>query len=595
MSSPSTSIGLDDPSRRGGKSGVPAAPTSVLSVAEAALLLPRVERLTSAWLRVRTVPLALAGLLFALVYGGTFNFMAGRWSSDSAYQHGWLVIPVAVGVIWYRRARLAQVPVGSNPAGLALMALALLMHLFEKAVDLNGPSPVSIPIFLAGAVWYFLGGAFLRELAFPIAYLLFMVPIPGGFTEVVSFPLRMLATNGSKLAAGWFGVDVQGAGMNINFGQPYGREWIALTVADPCSGLHSLMAIKALHAITAYLTRLRLVWKWVLFMCALPIALAANLTRVTGIILVGAYWSKDVALGLFHDWAPLMLFVIAFAILISIGRLLEWLTLPNPSRDRLLRLVTGRKPASASEEAPAKPAAAVPVYATPRRRSPGAVGYAPVIAMLAVTLLGGIAFARQPEPESPIADVTKIPAVAGGWVSQGDQRLDANVMAQIKSDSHLDRWYYNPTTGQYVELLVVYRRYGRREFAHRPELCFPAAGYTVEKNGTVPLYWGGRDVPANQITANAKDGKQSNLSYFFASGKRTESSFVRQQVVMAFERLSPNKNGWTFIRLQSPTVTTPQDALAAQQDFMRMIAPEIERVITTDHRPIVASASAPRF
>ena len=131
MSSPSTSIGFDDPSRRGGQSGVPAASTPALPVAEAALLLPRVERLTSAWLRVRTVPLALAGLLFALVYGGTFTFMAGRWSSDSAYQHGWLVIPVALGVIWYRRARLAQVPVGSNPVGLVLMAVALLMHLLS--------------------------------------------------------------------------------------------------------------------------------------------------------------------------------------------------------------------------------------------------------------------------------------------------------------------------------------------------------------------------------------------------------------------------------------------------------------------------------
>lgn len=294
------------------------------------------DRLTVGWVRQRVLPLALIAALFVALYASTFAFMAARWQSDDAYQHGWLVIPVALGVIWYRRARLRDLPLGSHPGGIVLIAFALLLHLFEKAVDLNGPSPLSIPIFVAGAVWYFLGTAFLRELAFPIAYLIFMIPIPGGFTEVVSFPLRLLATNGSKALASQLGVEVYGSGMNIEFGQPRGHEWIQLTVADPCSGLHSLMAIKALHAITAYLTRLKLGWKWVLFFCAIPIALTANLTRVTGIILIGAYGSKDIALGLFHDWSSPILFAIAFMILISVGRFMEWATLSNPSRDALI-------------------------------------------------------------------------------------------------------------------------------------------------------------------------------------------------------------------------------------------------------------------
>jgi EpsI family protein len=483
---------------------------------------------------------------------------------------------------------------------LALIALALLLHLAEKALDLNGPSPLSIPIFVAGAVWFFLGTAFLRALAFPIAYLIFMIPIPGGFTEVVSFPLRLLATNGSKIAAGWFGVDVQGSGMNIHFGQPYGYEQIMLQVADPCSGLHSLMAIKALHAITAYLTRLKLGWKWVLFMCAIPIALMANLTRITGIILIGAYWSKDVALGLFHDWSSPVLFAIAFAILISIGRFLEWATLPNPSRNRLIALVTGRKPAAATPEEKTEPAlvpvAAPPVaapVAPPQSRGRLWLSFGTVLSLMTLTLLGSIAFARQPDLNLPVADVNRIPKQVGAWRMQRQHDL-TEIMGQIKADSYVDREYVNPATGQMVELLVVYRRYGRREFAHRPELCFPAAGYSVQKNSAIPLFWAGRDIPAVSITANRANG-QSNLSYFFASGKRTESDFIKQQVWMAFERLMPNKNGWTFIRLQSPTVTTSQDAIAAQQDFMRTMAPVLERVITTDGQPTsVAAATGAR-
>lgn len=275
------------------------------------------------------LPLLIIGALFVAIYWSTFAFMMGRWQTDEAFQHGWLVIPIALWVAWAKREKLKTLPVRGNSTGLWVMGLALLLHLFEKAVDLNGPSPLSIPIFVAGAVLYFLGSAFLRELAFPIAYLVFMIPIPGGFTELVSFPLRMLATTLSKEVAGWFGVQVYGSGMHLEFGQPRGTEWLQLEVADPCSGLHSIMAIKALHAIFAYTTRLSLGWKWFLFLCALPIALLSNLTRIVGIILIGAYWSGDIAVGLFHTYSPFILYPIALLILISIGRLLEWLTAPQ--------------------------------------------------------------------------------------------------------------------------------------------------------------------------------------------------------------------------------------------------------------------------
>ena len=275
-----------------------------------------------------SIPMVIAiGVLFAAMYATTFvYFLIPRWIKDPAAQHGWLIIPIALGVTYMIREKLRRIPVRSHPGGLAVIGLALVLHLFEKAMDLNGPSPLSIPIFVAGAVWHLLGTQFLRELAFPIAYLLFMIPIPGGFTEVVSFPLRLLATNGSKTIASFFGVDVYGAGMNLEFNQPRGFEHINLEVADPCSGLHSLMAIKALHAITAYLTRLKLGWKWVLFMCAIPIALAANLTRISAIILIGAYVDKKFAETIFHEYSSPVLFVIAFSILIGIGRFMEWAT-----------------------------------------------------------------------------------------------------------------------------------------------------------------------------------------------------------------------------------------------------------------------------
>lgn len=280
------------------------------------------------WPKERPLKLMVAFfLLFLGTYSTTFYFMMQRWTHDPAATHGWLVLPIIAWVIWEKREKLRGMPLGSDSRGLWVMAFALLMHLAERAIDLNGPSPLSIPIFVAGAVWYFAGTAWLRELAFPIGYLCFMIPVPGGLTEVVSNPLRLLATNGSRAIVKHFGITIYGSGMHMEFFQPTGYEYIRLEVADPCSGLHSLMAIKALHAITAYKSRLTVGWKWVLFMCAIPVSLAANLCRMVSIILVAAYISKSFGLGMWHEnIAPYILFAFAFLILISLGRFMEWAT-----------------------------------------------------------------------------------------------------------------------------------------------------------------------------------------------------------------------------------------------------------------------------
>ena len=275
--------------------------------------------------------LAVIAILFVGIYATTFAFMMGRWASDEAATHGWLILPIAATVVYFKRDRLRALPLGCNVGGLWVMGVALLMHLAEKAIDLNGPSPLSIPLFIAGAVWYFAGNAWLRELSFPIAYLLFMIPVPGGLTQVVTFPLQLLATNGSRAIVSHLGIAVQGSGTHMQFyevGKPHIVENIVLMeIAVPCSGIHSLMAIKALHAITAYLTRLKLGWKWVLFMCAIPVALAANLCRIVSIILVSAYINKVFGLGMWHEnIAPYLVFGFAIVILVGLGKFMEWAT-----------------------------------------------------------------------------------------------------------------------------------------------------------------------------------------------------------------------------------------------------------------------------
>lgn len=238
--------------------------------------------------------------------------------------------------------------------------------------------------------------------------------------------------------------------------------------------------------------------------------------------------------------------------------------------------------------------------------SPSVVGpvtarpnYTLVIALMAVTFALSIFFTFRPQPQARAADVTQLPMNIGSWQCAGDIPTDANTMKQMLADSFLHRQYVNPA-GQVVDLLLVYRSFGRREFAHRPELCFPAGGFVITKKARTTLPYAGEEREAIHLTADGSNVLRSDggsgvpvhtISYFFASGRRTEADFMKQQVWMAFERLIPNQNGWTFVRLTSPRKTSDEDALRAQQEFMRDYSKAIEDVITTD-RKAAATAGA---
>ncbi len=114
---------------------------------------------------------------------------------------------------------------------------------------------------LAGLVRVLLGPAFLRSVAFPIGFLVFMVPIPAVLRNTIAFPLQLFAAQTATFCLSGAGIPVLREGNVIVLAQT------TLEVADACSGIRSLQALVALSTVYAYLTqhvwwkRLALVWR----------------------------------------------------------------------------------------------------------------------------------------------------------------------------------------------------------------------------------------------------------------------------------------------------------------------------------------------
>ncbi len=216
-----------------------------------------------------------------------------------------------------------------------------------------------------------------------------------------------------------------------------------------------------------------------------------------------------------------------------------------------------------------------------------------LIVVLAFSFLLSVFLQSKPGDDGVAnANIQNIAYERGDWKCQSEDFSDTALMSQLGADAYTLRKYVNRRTRQEVELYAIYRRYGRREFNHNPDQCFPAGGYRVIKRDTAMLPYGGTERPVVHMLFDGShvertDGKEgvpdATVTYFFASGERTEHVFLKQQLWMATERFVPNRNGWTLIRLNSPKITTDADALAAQVDFMTSFGPSIQDVITTDH------------
>jgi exosortase C (VPDSG-CTERM-specific) len=129
-------------------------------------------------------------------------------------------------------------------------------------------------LFFAGSCWLFLGSEIVRALAFPIGFLIFMIPMP---TLLLNWTEYFLQYGSAFVAAFFF--SLSGATFSRD-GLIFQLPTISLEVAPECSGIHSSLVLLITSAIAAYLF-LRSPWKrTALILAVIPLALIRNGFRV---------------------------------------------------------------------------------------------------------------------------------------------------------------------------------------------------------------------------------------------------------------------------------------------------------------------------
>ena len=264
------------------------------------------NRLQSAWsnpdqrsLLVGTV--AVSGLL-AGVYAANLRHFVYTWSTDDNYTHGFLVPLLSLYFCW---KALDQGPIlrrGGEILGSVLLATAILARLSTILVPVGIVGDLGFILGVAGITSLMGGRDAVRRFGFAIAFLVFMIPLPVALYATLASPLQLMVSRMGSTVLNTIGIPVLCEGNMMTL--PGGTK---MFVAEACSGMRMLTGFLALTTAVAYLSARPFWYRLLLILSSVPIAMTANVLRVTMTGCIMHWFDPKYASGAFHTVEGLLM------------------------------------------------------------------------------------------------------------------------------------------------------------------------------------------------------------------------------------------------------------------------------------------------
>ena len=253
----------------------------------------------------------LIGILLLALFYPTLKWLLGEWLGNDYYSHGPLVPLISAFLAWRLWIKWLPEQRRIKPAtiGLLLFGAGLIVYLYALLQRAYFAASLAMIIIIAGLVWYLLGTAALRRFAFPIGFLLFMVPLP--FVEPLSVPLAQFTGVISAAIVRLLGVPITVNGAQISLPNA------ELVVGAQCSGLRSIVTLMTLVALVIFLVEGAWWKKLLLALSSIVIAALGNVIRVASLLVVANIWGADAAFKYYHDYSGIVFFLSALALLLS--------------------------------------------------------------------------------------------------------------------------------------------------------------------------------------------------------------------------------------------------------------------------------------
>jgi exosortase A len=233
---------------------------------------------------------SLVILAWAILYQDALLSMEAIWSRSDTFAHGYFILPISIWLLWRDKDNLLKGQVEPTWLALPCLFVSLFVWLFSYAADINALGQLSAVVSLICLIWLMVGNKLAWKYKFPLAYLLFAVPmgetlIPWLQDVTAWFTVFFLDLNG---------IPFYQDGLYIQI--PTGM----FEVAVACSGIRYLIASVAVGTLFGYLTYNK-AYKQILFVLfAICLPILANGMRAYGIVAIAYYSDMEYATGADH-------------------------------------------------------------------------------------------------------------------------------------------------------------------------------------------------------------------------------------------------------------------------------------------------------
>lgn len=462
--------------------------------------------------------------------------------------YAWFVPVFSISVVWIERRRILE-SIGSPSL---LGTLAMIPCLFVGLLGVRGLQVRFELLAFIGLLvtipWALFGVRCAKRVLFPALCLLFCMPM-ASFLAIFTVPLRLLVSFVSTEILSFLGLDIIRHGNMILLPSVIsGGKAFCVGVADPCSGLRSIVALAAVSVGYGYFAQRTWTRRAILAVCSVPIAILCNIIRIMSICLIARFGSTSYAIGEGHDFLGFIVFGIGIYLTVLLSDLINKLPLQlkdagfEGSAEFLCKDVKSDiKPFNTAEFL--KSLASVVL----------------ILAVMAFQVL------------SPRPMVAEPPRVEFLNIAGFDYRDIPPSEAELKQlvGAELGRRKYIHRNGFWFQVSKVVSGPSKSSL-HRPELCLPSQGHNP--GSSYCLNVSEIDWTVIPLMPKSGDGGGALFAYTFfnQTGFRTASHLKRIFIDVWDRTIYSNIDRWAMLTVMVPT---------SDENALKFVLSEVSKVV----------------
>jgi exosortase D (VPLPA-CTERM-specific) len=514
---------------------------------------------TTIWLYACTA-IAVAAVAAAATMQTGIEHMIDTWLGREEYSHA-LVIPViSAYLLWQQRAALARLEFNGSWVGVAIILSGALLQVAGVLAAVDVVQQYGLLFVIYGLVIALIGVRPSADLWAPLLLLALMIPLPEFVLQNFSAQLQLISSQLGVLFIRLAGISVFVEGNVIDLGG------FKLQVAEACDGLRYLFPLMTLGFIMAYLFKVEMWKRVVLFLSTIPATILMNSFRIGTIGVMVEHWGKSMAEGFLHDFQGWAVFMTSAGVL-----LLEMMLLARIGKNRRpWREVFGLDaPAPIDRNAP-------PVHrATP----------APFIAstvVLTAFAAGVLLMPERVEAVQPRDSFFAFPNQIETW-SGRRSAMEQVYLDALKLDDYIMADYRRGDRELVNFYVAWYDSQRAGSSAHSPRSCLPAGGWRMTQFSQIDvpeIQVGGRPLRANRVQIELGNQKQVVYYWFQQRGRVITNEYLVKWYLFV-DSLTRRRTDGALVRLVTPLKIGESAAAADRRlvEFASKVAPRLERHI----------------